>query len=552
MAKFVLAGRADCPYYAKAELLADYLQKNLPYFRVHKITQHPDDWEEWLNELCKTNGWKHQHSPIIWRELLDRGGKGLFLGGFNDFMEHAQEYYNITSAMMSDLMKDIAVENLETHIEIQKEQTEIQNDFDPLHVWITSASAPTCYSLISILASGEVFGRTKEIWLHLLDNSQCKETLHALKMEAEDLAFPLLREVTTHTMTDNAFHEADFVIVIDVALVKKDQSPDDNLKAVAEQCRQYGALIDQNAHKGVKVVVAGSSYVNLRALMILSSAPSLDRHSVVGLPTQLEFEAKAQIGKKLNINSAAIKDVIVWGNISGINHLDLREAKIYQYDSAIWGPPSFWRPLLSMIFDRNWIKSEFLTERIRRREHRSGMSAAHSIAKVLSWWQQDSDTGEIVSLAVISEGQFELPEGIVYSVPVQFKNGDWQVYTQTSVPEDEKETLLQAAKELIKEKEIALQVQQEPEDAQIIIDKPKESANIEEVLPAAPSSESPLHDMENIENTSKQEVLPTAPCNKTPFLEVENLTDTSDHENLPTAPSRDAPLSDAENNQKSN
>lgn len=40
-----LLGRADCPFYAKAELLADYLQKNLPDFRVHKITQHPHVWE---------------------------------------------------------------------------------------------------------------------------------------------------------------------------------------------------------------------------------------------------------------------------------------------------------------------------------------------------------------------------------------------------------------------------------------------------------------------------------------------------------------------------
>lgn len=41
----VSTGRANCPYYAKAELLADYLQANLPDFRVHKITQHPDRWE---------------------------------------------------------------------------------------------------------------------------------------------------------------------------------------------------------------------------------------------------------------------------------------------------------------------------------------------------------------------------------------------------------------------------------------------------------------------------------------------------------------------------
>lgn len=41
----MFTGKANCPYYAKAELLADYLQTNLPDFRVHKITQHPDKWE---------------------------------------------------------------------------------------------------------------------------------------------------------------------------------------------------------------------------------------------------------------------------------------------------------------------------------------------------------------------------------------------------------------------------------------------------------------------------------------------------------------------------
>ncbi|KAF6361796.1 malate dehydrogenase 1B [Rhinolophus ferrumequinum] len=92
MAKFVLAGRADCPFYAKAEVLADYLQKNLPDFQIFKITQHPHVWEEWLKDLCEKNKWSHEDSPIIWRELLDRGGKGLLLGGYNEFLEHAQVY----------------------------------------------------------------------------------------------------------------------------------------------------------------------------------------------------------------------------------------------------------------------------------------------------------------------------------------------------------------------------------------------------------------------------------------------------------------------------
>lgn len=54
-----------------------------------------------------------------------------------------------------------------------------------------------------------------------------------------------------------------------------------------------------------------------------------------------------------------IKNVIVWGNISGNNYIDLRKAKIYRYESAIWGPPNYSRPVLSLVFDRYGI---FLSE----------------------------------------------------------------------------------------------------------------------------------------------------------------------------------------------
>ena len=42
---FTFPGSAHCPYYAKIELLADSLQKNVPDFKLHKIVKHPDEWE---------------------------------------------------------------------------------------------------------------------------------------------------------------------------------------------------------------------------------------------------------------------------------------------------------------------------------------------------------------------------------------------------------------------------------------------------------------------------------------------------------------------------
>ncbi|XP_073398016.1 putative malate dehydrogenase 1B isoform X4 [Dendrobates tinctorius] len=373
----LLTGRADCPYYAKAEVLADYLQKNLPNFRIHKITQHPDTWEEWLADLCVKNGWKHNRSPIIWRELLDCGSKGLLLGGFNDFMEHAQEYYNVTSAMMSDLMMGISAENMQTYLDVEEEEDNIRKQFNPLHIWIIGASMPACYSLIPILASGNVLGVKQDLWLHLLDHSHSQHTLQGLKMEAEDLAYPCLRKVTLHTITDDAFLQADFVIVLNDVLANEDQRSEAQISKIKKQCTRYGALIDQNARKDVKVIVFGTNYVNLIALLIIKHAPSINPHNIVALPTQLEFEAKAQIAKKLNINSS---------------------------------------------------------------------------------------------------GFFNLPDDIVFSIPVKFQNGDWQVCTHVTIQDDAKETLLHAAAELIKEKNIALGILQEE---QIASEEPKREELIE-------------------------------------------------------------------------
>ncbi|XP_043381100.1 putative malate dehydrogenase 1B isoform X1 [Chelonia mydas] len=460
MAKFVLAGKADCPYFVKAELLADYLQINLPNFKIHKITQHPDKWEQWLHDICEKNGWKHKRSPIVWRELLDRGGKGLLLGGFNDFMEHAQHYYGISSDMLSEQMLRIAEENLQTHIEIEKEEEYIKSLIKPLQIWISSASAPACYNLIPLLANGEVFGMATEVSIHLLDSSHYKEILHGIVMEAQDLAFPLLRSVSMHTELDDAFVQADIVILLDdILLQHKIPSLEDCIRQVTEQCKVYGSLIEKNANSSVKVIVSGKTFVNLRALMIMTFAPSIDGQNIIAMAMFLESAAKAMLARKLNMNSAGVKDVIVWGNISGNNYIDLSKTKVYRYDSAIWGPPNFSRHLLDMIYDGNWVRSEFasvLSSPSSREHHCLGMSPAHVIATVLRYWYQDSPPGEIVSMGILSKGQFCIPEGIIFSMPVRFQDGSWEVITETEINEETQETLKHLAHDLIQEKQVAL------------------------------------------------------------------------------------------------
>ncbi|NXY22649.1 MDHC protein, partial [Atrichornis clamosus] len=456
----MFTGKANCPYYAKAELLADYLQANLPNFRVHKITQHPDQWEQWLHDICETNAWEHSQSPIIWRELLDRGGKGQLLGGLNDFLQYAQQYYGITSVTLSEEMLDIAEENLQAHLETVKEDEEVKSLIKPMQIWITSASAPICYQLIPLLANGEVFGMTTEISIHLLDSDQFKEILCSIVMEAEDMAFPLLRSISEHTEIDQAFIEADVIVVLDDVLLNLEVQPLENyIREVSEICQVYAPLIEKNAKSEVRVISSGKTFANLKAMMIMTYGPSIKPENIVAIATSWESAAKAMVARKLNMNTAGVKDVIVWGNITGSNYIDLSHAKLYGYDCAIRGPANFSRPLLNMIYDSEWIHSEFLSAQSSlssRVCHCAGMLPAHAVATVLRYWYHGSPSEEIVSVGILSEGQFCVPEGIIFSMPVRFQKGTWKVMTELEINETTQKVLGRLAHELIQEKLVAL------------------------------------------------------------------------------------------------
>ncbi|XP_028663987.1 putative malate dehydrogenase 1B [Erpetoichthys calabaricus] len=458
MAKFVLAGKADCPYFAKAELLADKLEKMLPNFHIHKIIQHPDEWERWLQEMCQSNGWVHSKSPIVWRELLDRGGKGLLLGGFNDFLEHAQIYYGVTSDMPTDTMLDIATENLETCAALMEEKAQLQSQVESFNVWVTSALSLAAYALTPFLCNGDTFGQ-KRVSLHLLDGGDCEEQLCALKMELEDTALPPLLGVEVHSDLHNAFLDAHVVIFLDEVEDEgpNQQTPESQIERVAQRYQEYGHLIDSNAHRDVRVVVAATVYANLKCCVLAQSAPSFPSGRFVALATHIENRVKHHLATKMAVHAAGVTNVTVWGNISGSTHIDLTRARVYRYDGATWGPPEFSQPILEVIYDRKWLETEFLTvvnSLSPSQGHRS-LPVIHAVVTLLQKWFGQSIAVGLQSLGVVSEGAFEVPAGLVFAVPVYFSSGTWMVATDQELTPEAKEKLAAIVTELSLEKEAA-------------------------------------------------------------------------------------------------
>ncbi|XP_013966560.1 putative malate dehydrogenase 1B isoform X1 [Canis lupus familiaris] len=413
---------------------------------------------EWLKDLCEKNKWSHKNSPIIWRELLDRGGEGLLLGGYNEFLEYAQLYHGVTSSMTTELMKIIAQENLETHIEKELEEEARKDLINPLQVWITSASVPACYNLIPILTSGEVFGMHTEISLNLFDNKEAEENLRSVVAETQDLVAPLLQSISICTRVEDAFRQAHVVIILDDSTDQEVYTLEGCIRSRLPLCRLYGYLIEKNAHNSVRVIVGGKTFVNLKTVLLMRYAPNL-AHNIVAVALGVEGQAKAVLARKLRTTPSCIKNVIIWGNISGNNYIDLRKAKVYRYESAIWGPPNYSRPVLSLIFDSEWVNRQYVATL--RKLTATGKQfrpilAAHSIATTLKYWYHGSPPGEIVSLGVLSEGQFGIPEGIVFSMPVKFENGTWIVLTDLTDIEISEQIMTRMTSDLIQEKLIAL------------------------------------------------------------------------------------------------
>lgn len=470
MAKIVIAGRADCPYFAKVERLADSLVKNLSDFSLNKIVKTVEEWEDWLSETCKERGWEHKKSPLVWRELVDRGGKGVLIGGANEFQEYVKGYYGIQSNFTSDDMTKIATENLQTKIEIDEELRQFKALSNPIKVCVTSASSPSCYNMVHAIAKGDVLGPDTEVSMCLLGQNDQLDTLNGLQMEAFDLGCHLLRKINVTTNTSEAFRDCSAIIILDEIEKTEEESKEEWLKRNHDYFVEYAKIINTVAKKDVRVVIAGNGPVNFNASMMIKNAPDIPRQNIVASSRMVENHAKALIAERLKVNSAGVVDIVIWGNANGSHFVDVTEGRVHGYDGAIWGPPSYSVPVGEMVHDDKWLEGEYLEALEKRREmvegalqHPKSMSHAASAASLLAHWWGGAPDGQIFSLGVYSEGLYGIPEGMVFSLPVSFSlPGYWSVVQDKSLTDENKEKLGNIIKELQSEEHVIYPPPREP------------------------------------------------------------------------------------------
>ena len=153
--------------------------------------------------------------------------------------------------------------------------------------------------------------------------------------------------------------------------------------------------------------------MNFNCQMMIEACRTISRYNIVAVPRLVENHAKAILAERLRVNSAGIVDVIIWGNVNSTVFVDVGKARVHGYDGAIWGPPSFSLPVTQTVHDEKWIQTEFLQMlrgRLRQVEgalaHRAARSQAAALITLLNHWWNGSNSRQIFSLGVYSDGRW--------------------------------------------------------------------------------------------------------------------------------------------------
>lgn len=321
---------------------------------------------------------------------------------------------------------------------------------EPIRVVVTGAAGQIAYSLLYMIANGDVFGRNQKVALHLLDIGPMMGVLDGVVMELADTALPLLTEVIPTDDPNVAFKDVSVAFLVGSMPRKQGMERKDLLSANVKIFKVQGEALDKHAKKDVKVLVVGNP-ANTNALICSQYAPSIPRENFTAMTRLDQNRARAQIAAKLGVGVENVKNVIIWGNHSSTQFPDAKSAsvKLNGTDKSVY----------EAINDEAYLRGAFVETVQKRgaavigaRKMSSAMSAAKAaVDHVRDWWV-GTQPGEYVSMGVVSDGSYGVPKDIVFSFPVEVSNKQWKIVQGLAIDDFARGKLDATASELLEEK----------------------------------------------------------------------------------------------------
>jgi len=335
----------------------------------------------------------------------------------------------------------------------------------PLKVVVTGAAGQIGYSLLPLIASGQMLGPEQPVVLSLLEIEAAQKALAGVSLELADGAYPLLHETLISSDPLIAFKDADIAILVGSFPRQKGMERKDLLAKNAAIFKVQGAAIDQVASKNIRVLVVGNP-ANTNCAIAAACAPSIPKENFSAL-TRLDMNrARAHVAQLVStkvgktVVSSQIQNVIIWGNHSATQYPDVNFAS-YSGDKFNLNHTS----IRNILWQENDYLNGAFIEKIQKRGAEvlaaRGLSSAMSAARASCEHMRDWILGsphQWISMAVPSDGSYGIPKGIIFSFPVICSgNGRYQIVKDLPWDEVSKQKIKITTDELVEEQQIAFE-----------------------------------------------------------------------------------------------
>lgn len=321
----------------------------------------------------------------------------------------------------------------------------------PITVTVTGAAGQIAYSLLPMLARGQVFGPEQKLNLHLLEIPPALSVLKGVVMEIEDFGISTVNEILATDDPRAAFRGADVALLIGAFPRRKGMARRDLLSKNAPIFTSHAKIIAEEASPDVLILVVGNP-ANTNAMVLSRAAPSIPVRNITALSRLDHNRSISLLARKCNVSTSQISDVVIWGNHSNTLYPDFTRALVDGKSALtlLGGHEALATTEISAIQKRG-------SSVIETRGASSAMSAAVAIVDHLRSWVL-GDTA-VISMTVASDGSYGIKEGIWFSFPVRCPgNGSYEIVTGLELDDFSKRYINASEEELLSEKEEALTV----------------------------------------------------------------------------------------------
>jgi len=315
-------------------------------------------------------------------------------------------------------------------------------------VVVTGATGQVAYALLPRIAAGEMFGPDTDVDLRLADIPQMIDKAKGVVMELEDGAYPLLSRVSASADRAETHDGADWVLLVGSVPRGPGMERGDLIRKNGPIFVDEGKAIAQRAAKGVRVAVVGNP-CNTNCLIARANAKSVpdDRWSAM---TRLDQNrARSLLAHKAGARVKDVSKLVIWGNHSATLYPDFTNA-------TVSGKPA------TDAVDRTWLEKDFIPAVQQRgaaviaaRGASSAFSAAQALVDHVRSLVTATPRDDWFSAAVVSDGSYGVPKGLVSSFPLRSKgDGGYEIVRDVKLDRFATEKLAATIAELEKERDL--------------------------------------------------------------------------------------------------